>query len=175
MNFWNFFGAGVFGFLINLPIVNYYEHGTYLTVNHGHAALMGVYGNLAIAAIVFCSRYLIVAERWDARLLRRAFWSLNLGLALMVAIDLFPVGIAQLNDVLEHGLWHARSQAFVQGELFQRLTWARVIGGALFTLGGVLPMAWFLVSRFGSLKAVAASPLSTPDKPAMVDRILQTE
>jgi len=101
--------------------------------------------------------------------------SLNLGLALMVAIDLFPVGIAQLNDVLEHGLWHARSQAFVQGELFQRLTWARVIGGALFTLGGVLPMAWFLVSRFGSLKAVAASPLSTPDKPAMVDRILQTE
>ncbi|MEI2652445.1 MAG: cbb3-type cytochrome c oxidase subunit I [Microthrixaceae bacterium] len=100
VNFWNFLGAGVFGFIINLPIVNYYEHGTYLTVNHGHAALMGVYGNLAIAAIFFCSRYLVAAERWDARLLRRAFWSLNLGLVLMVVIDLFPVGIAQLNDVL---------------------------------------------------------------------------
>ena len=47
VNFWNFFGAGVLGFIINLPIANYYEHGTYLTVNHGHAALMGVYGNLA--------------------------------------------------------------------------------------------------------------------------------
>lgn len=175
VNFWNFFGAGVFGFLINLPIVNYYEHGTYLTVNHGHAALMGVYGNLAIAAIVFCSRYLIVAERWDARLLRRAFWSLNLGLALMVVIDLFPVGIAQLNDVLDHGLWHARSQAFVQGELFQRLTWARIIGGALFTLGGVLPMAWFMVSRLGSLKQAAAPQCPPLGAPALTDGDLLTE
>jgi nitric oxide reductase subunit B len=47
VNFWNFFGAGVMGFIINLPLANYYEHGTYLTVNHGHAALMGVYGNLS--------------------------------------------------------------------------------------------------------------------------------
>src|SRR5581483_12092796 len=35
VNFWNFMGAGVFGFMINLPIINYYEHGTYLTVAHG--------------------------------------------------------------------------------------------------------------------------------------------
>src|SRR5690606_41069464 len=42
VNFWNFFGAGVMGFIINLPIANYYEHGTYLTVNHGHAALMEI-------------------------------------------------------------------------------------------------------------------------------------
>ena len=154
VNFWNFFGAGVFGFIINLPIVNYYEHGTYLTVNHGHAALMGVYGNLAIAAVLFCSRYLIAPQAWDARLLRRIFWSLNLGLMLMVAIDLFPVGIAQLNDVLAHGLWHARSQAFVQGDLFQTLTWARIIGGALFVLGGVLPLAWFMATRAYSLKKI---------------------
>ena len=152
VNFWNFLGAGVFGFIINLPIVNYYEHGTYLTVNHGHAALMGVYGNLAIAAILFCSRYLVAAQAWDARLLRRVFWSLNLGLLLMVVIDLFPVGIAQLNEVLTHGLWHARSQQFVQGSLFQMLTWARILGGALFVLGGVLPLAWFLVTRFSALK-----------------------
>ena len=25
VGFWNFLGAGVFGFLINLPIVSYYE------------------------------------------------------------------------------------------------------------------------------------------------------
>ncbi len=30
-SFWNFLGAGVFGFMINLPIINYYEHATYLT------------------------------------------------------------------------------------------------------------------------------------------------
>jgi len=156
VNFWNFLGAGMFGFMINLPIVNYYEHGTYLTVNHGHAALMGVYGNLAIATIVFCARYLVAPARWNAALLRRVFWSLNIGLMLMVAVDLFPVGIAQLLDVLEHGLWHARSQAFVQGELFQTLTWARIVGGALFVLGGVLPLAWFVVTRSRALKACDA-------------------
>ncbi|MGZ8269961.1 MAG: nitric-oxide reductase large subunit, partial [Methylophilus sp.] len=39
VGFWNFLGAGVFGFLINLPIVSYYETGTLLTINHGHAAM----------------------------------------------------------------------------------------------------------------------------------------
>ena len=53
VGFWNFVGAGVFGFLINLPIVSYYEVGTMLTPNHGHAAMMGVFGMLAIALMVF--------------------------------------------------------------------------------------------------------------------------
>ena len=35
VGFWNFLGAGVFGFLINLPIVSYYEIGTQFTANHG--------------------------------------------------------------------------------------------------------------------------------------------
>ncbi len=53
VGFWNFFGAGMFGFMINLPIVSYYEVGTQLTPNHGHAAMMGVFGMLAIALMVF--------------------------------------------------------------------------------------------------------------------------
>ncbi|MBX3612513.1 MAG: cbb3-type cytochrome c oxidase subunit I [Burkholderiaceae bacterium] len=158
VNFWNFLGAGMFGFMINLPIVNYYEHGTYLTVNHGHAALMGVYGNLAIATIVFCARCLVEPARWNAALLRRVFWSLNVGLLLMVAVDLFPVGIVQLLDVLENGFWHARSQAFIGSDLFQTLTWARIVGGALFVLGGVLPLAWFVMTRAAALKAPRPEP-----------------
>lgn len=147
VNFWNFFGAGVFGFIINLPIVNYYEHGTYLTVNHGHAALMGVYGNLSIAAIVFASRYLVAPSRWNAPLLRIVFWSLNVGLALMVLLDLFPAGLLQLQAVFEGGLWAARSRAFVEGDAFQTVTWMRIVGGALFVTGGVLPLAAFVLSR----------------------------
>jgi Nitric oxide reductase large subunit len=50
---WNFLGAGVFGFLINLPVVSYYEIGTALTANHGHTAMMGVYGMLAPAYCCF--------------------------------------------------------------------------------------------------------------------------
>ena len=40
VGFWNFIGAGVLGFLINMPIVSYFEVGTSLTSNHGHAAAM---------------------------------------------------------------------------------------------------------------------------------------
>jgi nitric oxide reductase large subunit len=40
--FWNFVGAGVFGGgTLNAPLVNYYEHGTFLTLNHAHTALFG--------------------------------------------------------------------------------------------------------------------------------------
>jgi hypothetical protein len=47
---WNFVGAGVFGFLINLPIVSYFQVGTTLTPNHGHAAMFGVFGMLSSGA-----------------------------------------------------------------------------------------------------------------------------
>jgi nitric oxide reductase subunit B len=147
MNFWNFFGAGVLGFIINLPIVNYYEHGTYLTVNHGHAALMGVYGNLSIAAILFCSRFLMDPAKWDSGLLKFVFWSINLGLMLMVVLDLFPAGLAQLFATCDQGLWYSRSEVFLQSQTFQTLTWMRAVGGYLFLLGGVIPLVCFVCGR----------------------------
>lgn len=158
VNFWNFVGAGVLGFMINLPIVNYYQHGTYLTVNHGHAALMGVYGNLAIAAMLFCARWNLTAARWNAPLLRTVFWSLNVGLALMVGLDLFPVGLHQLAAVMSEGYAFARSQAYMQGSVFQSLTWLRGIGITVFVLGGVLPLIWFMVTRWRNQKE-AQSPV----------------
>jgi nitric oxide reductase subunit B len=161
VNFWNFLGAGVFGFIINLPIVNYYEHGTYLTVNHGHAALMGVYGNLSIAAVLFCGRYLVDPKRWNPRPLRLSFWSLNLGLAVMLLFDTLPAGLLQLMVTLERGLWAARSAEFVEGPAFQTLTWMRAVGGALFVLGGLVPLVWFVQTRWRSLR-----PACVPAEPA---------
>ncbi len=152
VNFWNFFGAGVLGFIINLPIANYYEHGTYLTVNHGHAALMGVYGNLALAAILFCCQLLFKADYWKPRLIKISFWSINIGLLLMVMLDLFPAGIWQFKTVTEQGLWFARSHQFIESYAFQTLTWLRIIGGSIFTVGGVLPLVWFITSSSKGLK-----------------------
>ena len=74
---WNFVGAGMFGFLINLPIINYYEHATYLTTNHGHTALFGVYGMLAIALILFSWRGLVEKKYWNDGILKLSFWGLN--------------------------------------------------------------------------------------------------
>ncbi len=152
VNFWNFFGAGVLGFIINLPIANYYEHGTYLTVNHGHAALMGVYGNLALATVLFCSQLLIKPECWKPKTIKMAFWSINVGLLLMVFLDLFPVGILQFKTVTEKGLWYARSADFINSTTFQNFTWLRIIGGSLFTFGGVIPLIWFVVRSSKELK-----------------------
>jgi len=165
VNFWNFMGAGVMGFSLNLPIVNYYEHGTYLTVNHGHAALMGVYGNLAIAAMLFCGRWMIRPDRWNPRLWRTAFWSMNIGLVLMVVMDLFPVGVHQLIAVMTEGYAFARSNAYIQDSVFQTLTWMRGVGVVVFIVGGVIPVTWFMVSRWFSLK-----PAQTPEEQYVVPK-----
>jgi nitric oxide reductase subunit B len=155
VSFWNFFGAGVLGLIINLPIVNYFEHGTYLTVNHGHAAFMGVYGNLSLAGMLFCVRYLVKPSAWVNRALMGAFWSLNAGLMLMVMLDLFPVGVLQLQAVLDHGLAYARSSAFIESPQFRALTWLRGIGVVLFITGGVIPISWFMVTRWSRRRSAA--------------------
>jgi nitric oxide reductase subunit B len=79
-----------------------------------------------------------------------------------VLLDLLPAGILQLAETLEHGLWRARSQAWLSGPEFQTLTWLRIVGGALFLLGGVVPLAWFLVSRGRRLRGAAAAAMQLP-------------
>jgi nitric oxide reductase subunit B len=57
--FWNFVGAGLFGFMINPPIALYYVQGLNLTPVHGHTALFGVYGMLGLGVMLFCLRALV--------------------------------------------------------------------------------------------------------------------
>jgi nitric oxide reductase subunit B len=147
VNFWNIFGAGVFGSLITLPIVNYYEHATYMTGNHAHAAMFGVKGNVAIAGLLFCCQHLFQKGAWSEKLVRTMFWSFNIGLALMMFLDLFPVGLYQIWLVLTDGFWYARSTEVVKGPVFVTLTYLRMIGGATFVLGGLLPLIWFVLTR----------------------------
>jgi nitric oxide reductase subunit B len=145
VNFWNIFGAGVFGSLITLPIVNYYEHATYMTGNHAHAAMFGVKGNVALAGLLFCCQHLFEKSAWSEKLVKTAFWSLNIGIALMMFLDLFPVGLYQIYLVLTEGFWYARTQEVLRGPVFQTLTYLRTIGGATFVFGGVLPLIYFVL------------------------------
>jgi nitric oxide reductase subunit B len=138
--FWNLFGAGVLGFLINLPMVNYYEHGSFLTANHGHAALMGVFGMLAIALALYCVRNVVTEKGWADGLFKTSFWGLNIGLFGMVALTLTPVGVMQLDYVAEHGFWAARSLAFYQQDSVQTLLWLRLLPDGIFIGLGVVPL-----------------------------------
>lgn len=152
VNFWNIFGAGVFGSLINLPIVNYYEHATYLTGNHAHAAMFGVKGNIAIGGMLFCAQHLLPQSRWNEKLIRTSFWSLQIGLLMMMFLDLFPIGIYQVMLVIQNGLWFARTQEVLTGPVWRFFTYMRSIGGTLFIVGGVLPLIWLFLSRIGQIR-----------------------
>lgn len=161
---WNFVGAGIFGFLINLPIVSYYEIGTNLTANHGHGAMFGVYGMLAIALMLFSLRYVVRPDRWPDGAARLAFWSTNIGLAWMTLVNLFPVGIIQIGDAVANGYWHARSLDFVLGDLIHILEWARIPGDALIIVGGTLPLVYlaYLALAHPNEVAEAIEPSASP-------------
>ncbi len=142
VGFWNFVGAGIFGFLINLPIVSYFEVGTILTPNHGHAALMGAFGMEAMALTVMALRQVLPDEQWalPEKYIRVSFWGLNVGLALMVVGNLFPGGVLQFYDVLAHGYWHARSLDYTGRSLVRLIEWCRLPGDLVFIFLGVVPM-----------------------------------
>lgn len=159
VGFWNFLGAGVFGFLINLPIVSYYEIGTQFTANHAHAALMGVYGMLAIGFFMFVARYFIPPDRKSELAMKTSFWSLNIGLAWMVFVNLVPTGTLQLLNSFRYGYWHARQPEFFQQSAVRVIEWLRFPGDALFIVGGILPVVYLAVriflarNRYGRLES----------------------
>ncbi len=142
--FWNLVGAGLFGFLINPPIALYYMQGLNTTPVHGHAALFGVYGMLGIGLMLFCLRGLTRQEYWKSRTLSFSFWSLNVGLGLMVILSLLPVGLLQTWASVEHGMWYARSAEFLQTPLMDKLRWLRVVGDTIFALGAI-GIGWFVL------------------------------
>jgi nitric oxide reductase subunit B len=142
VGFWNFVGAGIFGFLINLPIVSYFEVGTILTPNHGHAALMGAFGMEAVALMVLGFRQVLTDEQWarPEKFIRVAFWGLNVGLAMMVVGNLFPGGVLQFYDVLNHGYWHARGLDYLTQDFVKMIEWCRMPGDLVFIFLGVVPL-----------------------------------
>jgi len=145
---WNFVGAGVLGFFINLPLINYYEHGTYLTVGHAHAAMFGAFGFLALGMVTYMLRIAIEPGRWDGSWLRVAFWCWNVGLALMVFGSVLPVGFLQLEAAFTESYAAARSVAFYGQPVVQTLFWARLPGDTLIIGGTAIYAADLLRKRF---------------------------
>jgi nitric oxide reductase subunit B len=150
---WEFLGAGVMGLSITTPVVNYYEHATYLTVNHGHTALFGTYGMLSIGLILFSMRGLVAEGGWDSRFLKVTFWGTNIGLIIMFAGTLLPVGILQVLDNIKYGFWHARSDAFWNKGVIQVIGQTRILPDFLIIIGsGALLL--FMLKAITKLKPV---------------------
>ena len=151
--FWNFLGAGIFGFAINPPIALYYLQGLNTTAVHGHTALFGVYGILGIGLMLFVLRGLYPDHHWNNKLLGWSFWCTNIGLLVMVTISILPIGIMQTVASIQHGYWYARSADFMQTETMQLLRWLRVPGDILLATGEILLVVFVVGLKTGwSLK-----------------------
>lgn len=135
VSFWNFLGAGIFGFLINPPIALYYMQGLNTTPLHGHAALFGVYGMLGIGLILFVLRSMYRKQVWNEKLIKFTFWTLNIGLLAMLFLSLLPVGMMQTVASVNHGMWYARSAEFLQQPIVHVFKWLRVVGDTIFGIG----------------------------------------
>lgn len=142
--FWNLVGAGIFGFLINPPIALYYMQGLNTTPVHAHTALFGVYGMLGIGLMLFVLKGLAAKQVWKDGLIKFSFWSINIGLALMVLISILPIGLAQTWASVKFGFWYARSAEFLQTPLMEVFRWLRVVGDTIFAVG-ILVLGWFVV------------------------------
>ncbi len=142
--FWNLVGAGIFGFLINPPIALYYMQGLNTTPVHAHTALFGVYGMLGIGLMLFVIKGLAANKVWKDGVIRFAFWSINIGLALMVLLSVLPIGFAQTVASVEKGLWYARSAEFLQSPMLDTFRWLRIIGDTIFSIGAIA-LAYFVI------------------------------
>jgi nitric oxide reductase subunit B len=149
---WNLVGAGVLGFLINLPAVNYFEHGQQLTPAHAHASMMGVYGMFAISLLLFSLRNIVEPKAWNDRLLKWVCWLLNIGLAGMVVISLLPIGFIQLKMAYNQGYWASRDPKLFFGQsIVHNLLLIRAVPDTIFLIGVIL-LVVFCIKVFFHLR-----------------------
>lgn len=151
--FWNLIGAGVFGFLINPPIVLYYIQGINTTPIHAHTALFGVYGFLAIALMLFSLRHIFKKDAWSDSLLKWSFWGLNGGLVLMTVLTLIPSGFYQFYFAVSKGLWYARSPEIATSDFIRTVSWIRILPDIIFFTGGLLLVVFVIRGTYLSFFA----------------------
>ncbi len=133
----NWVGAGFFGMLINTPTIDYYAHGTYLIMPHGHIALLGAFGYVSLAFLYMTARTNSLAKglEWNDKLSKWGFWLLTIGV-LLFAIPTYIVGIEQTKIAFEQGYYFARLRSAV--EPLKPWLWSRLIPDSLMIIGGLL-------------------------------------
>jgi nitric oxide reductase subunit B len=166
---WNLVGAGVMGFLINLPAVSFLEHGQFLTPAHGHGSMMGVYGMFACAVLLYSLRNIVKPEAWNDKWVKISCIALNVGLAGMVFVSLLPVGLIQLKEAYNHGYAASRSAEFLQKDIVQSiLTW-RAVPDTIFLIGVVVLLAFSLKALFNLRKPTHKEEEQLPVKDLALD------
>jgi nitric oxide reductase subunit B len=133
--FGNFLGAGVWGFMMTLPQINLYSHGTQWTASHGHFAFWGAYGCGVIAVLYLALEKSHGRDGLDGAAWRWSFALLNTGM-LGMAGALLVAGIDQA--FYERAIGGSTWDAFLAMQVrpwFVQSMWARFAFGLLFACG----------------------------------------
>lgn len=124
-------GAGVWGFMHTLPQINYYTHGSQVTVSHGHLAFFGAYALLNLTVFYYAIPKIKGIEIYDDTRGRYGFWIMCVAMMLM---GLF-FGVA---GVLQSYLERVLGMGFMTAQSYMRLWMGAVFFVGLSFLAGLL-------------------------------------
>lgn len=133
----HFFGAGIFGFIHTLPAINYYTHGSQITVSHGHLAFFGAYALLNLVIFYFAVPQLKGIEKFDDRLGVWGFW-------IMVVSMLFMGLVFGVAGVLQTTLERILDIGYSTAHITMMFWFKTVLFFGVFFLGGVLLTVYHL-------------------------------
>ncbi len=129
----HFVGAGLFGFAHTLPQINYYTHGSQVTVSHGHLAFFGAYVLLNLTFFYFAIPRIkgFPGGAYEEKGGHVAFWMMTLGV-LGMSLAFAVAGVLQA--YLERYL----GQPYILAQRPIRFWMAIVAAHGLLVLGGVV-------------------------------------
>jgi nitric oxide reductase subunit B len=122
-------GAGVWGFIHTLPQINYYTHGSQVTVSHGHMAFFGAYALLNLTIFYFAFPQLKGIDRFKGNLGKWGFW--------ITGVAMFVMGLAfGVAGVLQSYLERVLGLGFMTAQAEMQL-WFKIAiaAGAVFLIG----------------------------------------
>jgi len=119
----HFIGAGVWGFMHTLPQINYYTHGSQVTVSHGHLAFYGAYALLNLLVFYYAIPKLKGIDIYNPSRGKVGFWTMSTSMMLM-GITLGIAGVLQTYIERVLGMGYMTAQSYM-----------RLWMGVTFTLG----------------------------------------
>jgi len=137
MAIYHFFGAGVWGFFHTLPPINYYTHGSQITVSHGHMAFFGAYALVNLTIYYYALPQFKGIKRYEEKLGQRGFWTMCFSMFFLCQIFLIA-GVLQtyLERFLDIGYMTAHSVM---------MFWFKIaLGLGVWFLAGVVMTVWQL-------------------------------
>lgn len=155
--FGNFVGAGVWGFMMTLPQINLFSHGTQWTVSHGHFAFWGAYACGILAVIYLALEKARKADGLQGNAWKWSFALLNIGMVGMAGA-LLVSGMAQA--FYERAIGGSTLRAFISSQknpYFVEGMYARLGFGVLFT-AGYFTLVYDLLSIGARRLVIGAAP-----------------